>query len=210
MDSRNLFDCPISLQPMRHPVIASDGQCYEASVLLRHIDECGLISPISRQPITGFQYARLLVDIIDSTTELEDRFEYYHLAPVLAALQRHIERARQPRVLAVLDGLPKMQITQSILFAAGSYAILWLLNSVLSGLFEREPACDADKEQDVNHGLILCLATLLFALDLSVRSRFESGVGLLGLFGRSFGNEAIRSIPEQTQVELGFDYPNSV
>jgi hypothetical protein len=210
MDSRNLFDCPISLQPMRHPVVASDGQCYEASALLRYFDECGLISPLTRQPITSCQYARVLVDIIDKTVELEDRFESYQVAPVLSALQQHIDQAAQPRMITALSALPKTRLAQSLLFTIGAYAVLRLFNSFVIALFEDASQCDASHEHDLNHSVVVCLSMLLFALDLSVRSRFESGIGLLGLFSRSLANEAIRSLPEQARIEMSFDFPNGV
>lgn len=43
--------CPISLHPMRHPVVASDGHTYERDVLLEHLVRGGMVSPITRQPL---------------------------------------------------------------------------------------------------------------------------------------------------------------
>ena len=49
-------ECPITLQPCAHPVVASDGHAYERDALLRHLVANGPTSPLTRQPLEYHLY----------------------------------------------------------------------------------------------------------------------------------------------------------
>ena len=60
--------CPVTLQVMTDPVIASDGTTYERSAIERCMAMNGL-SPITRQPITSLVVNRAVKNIIERTLE---------------------------------------------------------------------------------------------------------------------------------------------
>jgi hypothetical protein len=41
--------CPITLQPIVHPVVASDGHTYEREALMQHLIQNGMVSPLTKQ-----------------------------------------------------------------------------------------------------------------------------------------------------------------
>ena len=43
--------CPISLEVMRDPVVASDGHTYERAALRSCLDSCGPVSPLTKRPL---------------------------------------------------------------------------------------------------------------------------------------------------------------
>ena len=52
------FVCPVTLQPMRDPVLASDGHSYERHVI-EHIIDTSAISPMTREPLVPFVFPNL-------------------------------------------------------------------------------------------------------------------------------------------------------
>lgn len=51
-DAQDAFLCPITMERMRHPCVASDGHTYERDAILQHLVRNGFVSPITRQPLT--------------------------------------------------------------------------------------------------------------------------------------------------------------
>ncbi|MEC7000502.1 MAG: U-box domain-containing protein, partial [Actinomycetota bacterium] len=53
--------CPITLQAMQRPVVASDGHTYERRALIDHIVRNGAVSPVTRQRISYDVYSNYAV-----------------------------------------------------------------------------------------------------------------------------------------------------
>ncbi|RPF82504.1 MAG: hypothetical protein CBC65_000075 [Rhodothermaceae bacterium TMED105] len=48
--------CPITLCPFVKPVVASDGHTYERTAIMRHMADNGMVSPMTKEPMTYILY----------------------------------------------------------------------------------------------------------------------------------------------------------
>ena len=44
-------ECPITLNVMTHPVVASDGNTYERDAIMMHMSKLGMFSPLTKEPL---------------------------------------------------------------------------------------------------------------------------------------------------------------
>jgi hypothetical protein len=86
--------CPISLQIMRHPILASDGRHYELAQLLDSIKRQGLISPVNRDPLTSVLYDLGLQASLEKTFVDGDRYPNYDRAAGMGELDALFQHQR--------------------------------------------------------------------------------------------------------------------
>ncbi|CEG56917.1 U-box domain-containing protein [Legionella fallonii] len=75
-ENSDLVCCPITQQPIRHPIFASDGIRYELKDLCKWLLGNNFISPITKQTITSITYDTKLKEKLDELN-IPERYENY-------------------------------------------------------------------------------------------------------------------------------------
>lgn len=206
MNSRYTYDCPISLQPMRHPVLASDGYFYEAQELSRCFEEHGLNSPLTRQPITAVTYARIFAELIDKAG-VEERYAPYDVSPVLKTLNDRVRSVHGAELIPLLRSMPYSRVSKAALFAVGSYAGLSLLAWLILAVPVGDSAARYCQAHERYEDFAFNVATLLFVMDLALRYGSGDRLSMLGLFARTVPLPHANA-GQVRDIELGLDFPN--
>ncbi|RDI48110.1 U-box domain-containing protein [Aquicella lusitana] len=177
---KDLIYCPLSLNIMRYPVLASDGYHYELAVLLESITRLGPISPMTKEPLTGFCMDLHLKNTLDHNFKNDSsRYDEYDKQAVLKTLSAYFNPS-----LKWKSSVGKSILTGGVV---GCATLLLILES-------NSHQADDRNENAWNTTLSFQFAFASAAIDYLIRSASGHRFGLFGgLFkALSYAEHALR------------------